>query len=145
MSYANDAPEMTEPRVGEVIIPLKSMGRAEIEYSVREWLENLLKANDPPEAYVHLKQMEEAVKKGIEILKEEAFNATANRFRGSMSGEILGHQVRFTYPEKWEYSVAVKRLELQQKLDMDALKAEERAKGIAVKQPGKGVISITLT
>lgn len=146
MSIANDAPdEMPEQPQGEVIIPLKSMSKTEIEHSVRNWLQMVIVSNDPPEAYVHLKQMEEAVKKGIEILKEQAFNATGDRFRGQMSGTILGHQVKLSYPEKWQYSVAVKRLELQQKLVMDALKAKERAEGIATKEPGKGIIAITLT
>ena len=149
MSLANERPELTEPRVGEpiedLIIPLKSMTKQEIEDRTKIWLVEKLSQYETPEMYVHLKQMEEAIKKAIEIIKEQAFNATATRYRGVNGGEVLGHKVKLTWPEKYEYSVAVKRLELQQKLEMDALKAQERADGIATKHPTKGVISVTIT
>ena len=147
MSIANDNPELTQ-RSGEVgddlIIPLRSLGKAEIENITRDWLIRRLVIYPTEEMYVFLKQMEQSVKSAIEILKERAFNATGDKFKGVMSGEILGHSVRLSYPEKYEYSVAVKRLELQQKLEMDALKAKERASGEATKQPGKGIITVSI-
>ena len=147
MSIANDNPELTQ-RSGEVgddlIIPLRSLGKAEIENITRDWLIQRLAVYPTEEMYVFLKQMEQSVKSAIEILKERAFNATGDKFRGEKSGEILGHNVKLTYPSRWIYSPAVKELEAQQKLDVDALKAQERAGGLAIKEDGKGIITVTI-
>ena len=97
-----------------------------------------------PDTYVFLKQLEYAVKTGLETLNGPAFEKVCSDFRGEMKGTVLGHDVKLTWPEKWEYSPAVKALKDQQKLDLEALQAQEKAQGLAHKESGKGIITVTI-
>lgn len=140
-----DLPE----RVGEVVdealsLPLQSLTKREIDFEVDRWLESVTNLHSDSDTFVFLKQMEQAVKTGIEKMKERAFNAFSNGFRGEMKGVVLGHEVKLTYPEIWVYSPAVKALQDQQKLELEALQAEEKAKGLANKEPQLGRITVTL-
>jgi len=125
-------------------IPLVSLSKQEIDLRTEDFLNSALENHTPDELYVFSKQLETAADYIIGKLKVVAFEAIANRFVGAMTGSILGHGVRLSYPERWKFSGAVDDLVKQQKLELDALKAKEKADGLAHKEPGSGIITVTI-
>lgn len=148
MSLARTNPEVLSPEPARtdspLAVPLDDMSKSEINDKVDFWLNDMLEVRPAGELYVYAKQMEEAAAAIITKLKESAFNDMATRFEGETGGKVLGHEVKLSYPEKWMFSQSVVELERQQKLELDALKASEKASGAAKKESQGGRITVTL-
>ncbi|MDB5034650.1 MAG: hypothetical protein JWQ98_1891 [Chlorobi bacterium] len=121
-----------------------SIGKAEIEESVRKFIEYHLVHTDSGTLYIYFKQLEYAVKTGIENLKDPAFDSLGKLLGGATSGKILGHEIVLAYPNEWHYSPAVDALKNRQKLEIVGLQNEEKIAGIAKQIPGKARLTITL-
>jgi hypothetical protein len=128
----------------EIESPVCAMGKAEIEEIVRKFIETNLEITDSGTLYLHLKQLEYAIKTGIEQLKEQAFNSLGEHLGGASSGKLFGHDVSIAYPNEWHYSSAVDDLKERQKKELAGLQNQERQIGIARQVQGKGRITITL-
>lgn len=128
----------------EIESPICTMGKAKIEEAVRKFIETNLENTDSGTLYLHLKQLEYAIKTGIEQLKEQAFNSFGEHLSGASSGKLFGHDVAIAYPNEWHYSAAVEELKERQKKELAGLQEKEREIGIARQVQGKGRITITL-
>ena len=128
----------------EVETPVRTMGKAEIEEAVRRFIQINLDTTDLATLYVYLKQMEFAVKTGIEHLKEQAFDSLGQQLGGLSSGKFLGHDVVISYPGEWNYSPAVDSLKERHKKELGGLQEQERQMGMARRVHGKGRITVTL-
>jgi hypothetical protein len=138
------------PAGGEMIppdsltLPLRSLTAAEIERAADDFLNTALEIHEASDLYVYVKQMEAAVEALKDRLIDPAFNSIGNRFGGSNTGEILGHKVALSWPEKWVYPKEVNALVDQQKLDLKAAQAKAQADGTAKKETQKGRITVTI-
>ena len=104
----------------------------------------MLELHDASELYVFLKQAEEAIDNAIIKLKKTAFESFCEQFRGEMSGTVLGHQVKLTYPTKWIYSFEIEALADEQKKILKAAQLIEQTDGKAKKEQELGRVSVTL-
>jgi hypothetical protein len=125
-------------------IPLKAMTKLEITTNVDSWINSALEAHDPADLYVYAKQMEAVAEALIERLKGQAFNDFGEKFGGSSSGTILGHDVKLSWPERWVYPADVQELAHQQKLDLDAAQMKAKAEKRAFKEQQLGRITVIL-
>lgn len=128
----------------EIETPVRTMSKAEIEEAARRFIEANLEITDSATLYVHLKQIEYAVKIGLEHLKDQAFDSLGERMDGLTSGEFLGHAVAICYPNEWHYSPTVNDLKEQHKKELAGLQEQERQIGVARQIHGKGRITVTL-
>lgn len=149
MSAARTNPELLptvqgEPPEEALILPLRSMTKAEIDARADEFVNTALEIHDTADLYVYAKQMEAAVEAVIAKLSEPAFNGFGNRFAGEKGGTVLGHTVKLSWPERWVYPEGVQKMEAQQKLELKAAQAKAQADGTAFKQPQPGRITVTL-
>jgi hypothetical protein len=122
----------------------RSLCKAEIEDMMRRFIETNLEYTDSGTLYIYLKQLEYAVKMGIENLKDQAFDSLGGLLGGLSSGKYLGQDVTLSYPQEWHYSSAIDNLKSRQKIELGALQDEEKATGVAKQIPGKARLSITL-
>jgi len=125
-------------------LPGGALSKLEIVGRVGEWLEGVMLDEDPSPVYVHLKQLELAVKTAIEKLNEAAFNDAGMKLGGSPSGTIAGQKVELSYPKRWEYSPAILALVEEQKTALDVAKQREQLDGLAKHVTGSGVIRVTI-
>ncbi len=122
----------------------RSLCKAEIEDLMRRFIEANLEHTDSGTLYIYLKQLEYAVKAGIENLKEQAFENLGYQLSGATSGKLMGHDVSICYPQEWHYSQAVEGLKERQKIELGRLQDDEKASGIAKQSPGKARLTVTL-
>lgn len=116
----------------------------EIEERMKKFIAANLEYTDSGSLYICLKQLEYAVKVGVENLKEQAFEALGNELGGLTSGKFLGQDVSICYPQEWHYTKAVECLRERQKTELARLQDEEKASGAARQIPGKARLTITL-
>lgn len=121
-----------------------TFSKAEIEEKVRCYINDHLESMDSAMLYVHLKELEYAVKTAIEALKDQAFDSAGQYLEGATSGKVNGHSIAISYPNEWHYTKAVEALKERQKKELAKYQAEERESGTAKQLPGKGRITITL-
>lgn len=122
----------------------RSFSKVEIEELVRVFIERHLEHTDSGRLYLAFKELEYAVKVGLEALKEDAFDAIGRQLEGEISGKLLGHGVAISYPYEWCYSSEVEELKDRQKRELTELQERERDGGIAKNVPGKGRITVVL-
>lgn len=122
----------------------RSFSKVELEEIVRAFIEEHLEHTDSGVLYLFLKQLEYAVKVGIEALKEGAFDSIGYRLAGEASGTVNGHAVVISYPHEWQYSPAVDELKEKQKQELSELQEQEKREGAAKQVAGKGRITIAL-
>lgn len=127
-----------------LIMPLKSLSLPCIEDEATVWLNNALEVHSAADVWVLLKQMEAFIETAKKQCKDVAFDSIGQTLGGATRGEVLGHEVKLTYPSRWIYSQEVSALDAQQKLEMKALKAKEEAEGTATKGEAVGTITVTL-
>ena len=133
-----------DPLGNELEPSMCRMGKVEIEEGVRKFIDANLEHSDSSTLYLYLKQLEYAIKIGIEQLKEQAFDSIGKHLGGSSSGKLFGHDVVIAYPNEWHYGPSVEELKERQKEELAALQKQERTIGIARQVQGKGRITITL-
>jgi hypothetical protein len=121
-----------------------SHSKAEIEELVQKFIEDRLAYTDSGSLYVFMKQLEYAIKTGIEHLKDGAFDSLGEHLGGLSSGKFLSHDVVISYPNEWHYSQAVDNLKEVQKKELTQLQEQEKQNNIARRVQGKGRITVTL-
>lgn len=128
------------------IVPFNSspLSKVNIEQSAVGAALKLVEEQGAQDVYLKLKRMEAALKAAIAAVNPIAFESFGQSFQGETSGSVEGARVSISYPEKWEYGAEVAEVEARHKLEMEAVKAKERADGTAKKIPGRGVLTITL-
>jgi hypothetical protein len=126
-------------------IPIQSTSsKADLENWIREFIRTNLEYVDSGTLYIHLKEIEYAIKQGIENLKEQAFTSLGEQLGGLNSGRLLGHQVSISYPNEWHYSPAVDKLKENQKKTLTELQEREKREKIAKQIQGQGRITVTI-
>lgn len=129
----------------ECIARTYSQTKEQIEKLVKDFIDDQLQYFESADLYVHFKQLEHAIKTGLDYLKKWAFDSIGQYLGGVPSGRIFGHHVAISYPHQWEYSGAVEELKSKQKTEMVILQETEKATGLAKKVQGAGRITVTLT
>jgi hypothetical protein len=151
MSQARTNPQILDEAVGvhhnprpTIALPMVSLTKMQIGEKVETWLNDVLEEYDPKEVYVLLKQMEEAVSVAVEKTKTVAFESMAKQFGGQVSGQVLGHGIKLSYPKKWTYSDMVTALSIRQKAELEIAQKIEQANGTAKQETQLGRITVTL-
>jgi hypothetical protein len=151
MSQARTQPEILDEHEGirhipksALPLPMVSLSKVEIVEKVDNWLNDSLEDYNASEVYVLLKQMEEAVTVAIDKTKKVAFESIGKQFGGQLSGQVLGHGVKLSYPKKWTYSDALTALAIRQKAELEIAQKIEQANGTAKQETQLGRITVTL-
>lgn len=118
--------------------------KEQIERQVTDFIDEQLDHFESGQLYVHFKQLEFAIKTGLEYMREIAFDSIGYLLGGFTSGIIFGHHVAIAYPQKWVYSEAVEELKERFKNELTVLLEIEKANGTAIQIPGPGRITVTL-
>lgn len=145
-STAIDMTRSTDgPPEQSLALPLVSLSKREIDERAEFFVNDQLEVTDAGTLYVYVKQMEELVDVLKAKLQSSAFDSIGVQLGGEHAGKFLGHDVKISYRKDWLYSRAVADLKSQQKLQMEALQAKEKAEGIAtLPDDGKGILTVTL-
>ena len=127
-------------------LTLKARTKAELDKAAEDFLTEALEAHDAAKLVVLKKQMETLVDFIDAKLKEDglAVNAVLDELRGSLQGEILGTNVRITYPAKWIYDAETQTLIKEHKDTIKLLENKSKLEKKAIQQEGSAVLTVTL-
>lgn len=144
----SDAVEYTKavdgPPEDSLVLPLKSMSKSKIDEVTEVFLMDALNYFSAAELYVWTKQIESVAEYLKAKLKTQAFDSIATVLTGAMTGKVLGHEVKLSFPKKWVYSDAINKLQEKQKAELKAAQLTEQANGTAFQAKDEGRITVTL-
>jgi hypothetical protein len=136
----------TRPPTAALTLSLKPRTKAELDQAAESFLNDALEIHGAAELVVLKKQMETLVEYIDAKLKADdlAFNAIGEALGGLKTGEVLGANVRLTFPARWQYDAEAQAEIGEAKNRVKLLENKAQLEGHAVKVEGKGVITVTL-
>ena len=104
----------------------------EIQKQCEDGLNHALETESPINLYLHLKQLEFAVKVMLEQVNPLAAISFLEHSKGDMSGVIGGHRIAVYNKGTWHYSSEIDKLKERQKAELKSRQLSEQASGEAI-------------
>ena len=104
----------------------------EIQKQCEDALNHALETEPAIHLYLHLKQLEFAVKVMLEQVNPLAATSFLEHSKGEMSGVIGGHRIAVYNKGTWHYSSEIDKFKERQKADLKSRQLSEQASGEAV-------------
>ncbi len=136
--------EVDEKQQQQIVVPIVSLSKNIVQTQIEDWMNTALEAIPPADVYVYLKQVEHAVDWALSQIKESAFNDAGTRFKGEHSGQILGHEVKLSWPKKWVYPPDVQRFERESQEQIRQQREQAKIEGTAKRKQTEGVVTVNL-
>lgn len=121
-----------------------STTKTDVEKAVREFISTHSKFVCPGTLYLFLLQLEYGARIGLEQLKDRACFAIRGHLGGLTSGTFMRHDVLFSCPTEWSFSMAVEGLIARHRKELYELQQQEKQQNLAFQMPGKPQMIITI-
>jgi hypothetical protein len=131
---------------GALALTVKSRTKAQLDEAVETFLSDALEVHGAAELVVLQRQMNLIVKKIDEKLKEDelAVNSVLKALGGSMRGEILGAEVKVSFPKRWIYDAETQGKIAELKQQIKLLETQAQLAKTAMQMESNAVITVCL-